>query len=65
VHKALDQKGWNKRIQQDEYEKLTEAAADLGFENGWIQEFNGEVPADLLGQEMPSGEGAVGVNKTL
>jgi putative pyruvate formate lyase activating enzyme len=65
VHKALDQKGWNKRIQQDEYEKLTEAAADLGFENGWSQEFNGEVPADLLGQEMPSGEGAVGVNKTL
>jgi len=64
VHKALELEGWNKRVQQDEYEKLTEAAADLGFENGWIQKFNGEMPADLLGQEMPSGEGIVGVGRT-
>jgi len=62
VHRALKQNGWNSRVQQHEYEKLTEAAADLGFENGWIQEFEGDVPADLLGQEMPSGEGSVGVN---
>jgi putative pyruvate formate lyase activating enzyme len=63
VHKALEQEGWNKRVQQHEYEKLTEAAADLGFENGWIQEFDGEMPADLLGQAMPSGEGTVGADE--
>ena len=43
-----------------EYDMLTEAAGDLGFEDGWLQEFEGEAPADLLGQEMPAGEGVVG-----
>ena len=60
VHRALESESWNSKIQQREYERLTDAAADLGFENGWIQEFNGDKPADLLGQEMPSGEGSVG-----
>ena len=64
VHTALTREGWHVRVQQHEYEKLTDAAADLGFENGWIQEFDGEMPADLLGQEMPSGEGIVGVGQT-
>jgi putative pyruvate formate lyase activating enzyme len=61
VHGALRKDGWKSKVQQREYERLTDAAAELGFENGWVQEFEGEAPADLLGQAMPSGEGSVGV----
>lgn len=64
VHHALTREGWNAKVTERDYEKLTDAAAELGFENGWIQEFDGEAPADLLGQEMPSGEGIVGVGRT-
>jgi len=60
VHRAAHLAGWNRRVGEEEYARLTEAAADLGFENGWIQEFEGDAPADLLGQAMPAGEGAVG-----
>jgi putative pyruvate formate lyase activating enzyme len=63
VHTALETAGWNTKVQQKEYEKLTNVAAELGFENGWIQEFNGDAPADLLGQAMPSGEGSVGLQR--
>jgi len=60
VHRATRLASWNRKVREEEYALLTEAAADLGFENGWIQEFEGEAPADLLGQTMPAGEGAVG-----
>ena len=60
VHRAAQTPGWDRKVQEDEYSLLVEAAEDLGFENGWIQEFEGEAPADLLGQNMPAGEGAVG-----
>ena len=60
VHRALACRGWDRKVHADEYARLTEAAEDLGFDNGWIQEFEGDAPADLLGQEMPAGEGAVG-----
>ena len=63
VHEALHSESWSSKVQRREYERLTEAAADLGFENGWIQEFKGNAPADLLGQDMPSGEGSVGADK--
>ena len=60
VHRAARLEGWSRAVREEEYALLTEAAADLGFENGWIQDFEGEAPADLLGQAMPAGEGAVG-----
>jgi putative pyruvate formate lyase activating enzyme len=60
VYRALQTPGWDRRVSEEEYALLVEAAADLGFENGWIQAFDGEAPADLLGQNMPAGEGAVG-----
>ncbi len=60
VHRAARTDGWNRKVCEEEYALLTEAAGDLGFENGWIQEFEGDAPADLLGQTMPAGEGAVG-----
>jgi len=61
VHRALAMEGWNRKVGAAEYARLTDAAEDLGFENGWIQEFEGDAPADLLGQTMQAGEGAVGV----
>jgi len=60
VYRATQLAGWNRKVLEEEYALLTEAAEDLGFENGWIQEFEGEAPADLLGQTMPAGEGTVG-----
>jgi len=60
VFRALQSEGWNRKVSEEEYARLTEAAEDLGFENGWIQDFEGDAPADLLGQTMPAGEGAVG-----
>jgi putative pyruvate formate lyase activating enzyme len=60
VHRATQTPGWDRRVSAEEYALLVEAAEDLGFGNGWIQEFEGEAPADLLGQNMPAGEGAVG-----
>jgi putative pyruvate formate lyase activating enzyme len=60
VHIASRCEGWNRRILPEEYARLTELAEDLGFENGWIQELEGDTPSDLLGQAMPAGEGAVG-----
>lgn len=60
VYRAAHLAGWDRRVREDEYARVTEAVETLGFENGWIQEFEGDAPADLLGQTMPAGEGAVG-----
>lgn len=60
VHKACGIEGWDRKVQAAEYARLTQLAEDLGFENGWIQEFEGDAPSDLLGQAMPAGGGAVG-----
>ncbi len=64
VYRAATLQGWDRTVREKEYALLTEAAGDLGFENGWIQEFEGDAPADLLGQTMPAGEGAVGADHT-
>jgi len=64
VYRALEMESWNRKVREDEYRLLTDAVADLGFCDGWIQDFEGEAPADLLGQSMPEGQGAVGANGT-
>ena len=44
------------------YAEVAEAAADFGFENGWIQGFESrDASSDLVGENMTPGEGAVGV----
>ncbi|MDD4103347.1 MAG: radical SAM protein [Kiritimatiellae bacterium] len=62
VYRAIEMEGWNRKVRKDEYKLLTDAVSDLGFCDGWVQEFEGEAPADLLGQAMPKGQGAVGAN---
>ena len=42
---------------------MTEAAADFGFEHGWIQGFGSrDTSSDLVGENMTSGEGTVGAS---
>ena len=61
VHRALGREGWGRKVREDEYARLTDAVGGLGFENGWVQDFEGDAPDGLLGQTMRAGEGAAGV----
>ncbi|MBQ5530854.1 MAG: radical SAM protein [Kiritimatiellae bacterium] len=54
---------FDRRVTEAEYAAVTEAAADLGFENGWIQGFEASRAGDsLFGDDMPPGHGKVGKN---
>ena len=58
---ALPTPPFDRVVTEDEYEQITEAAADFGFENGWIQGFaSRDASSDLVGENMPAGEGSVG-----
>ncbi len=59
--KALETPPFNRVVTAAEYESVTEAAADFGFEHGWIQGFGSrDAASDLVGENMTSGEGVVG-----
>ena len=60
LHRAATQDGWNRRVTVAEYRRVPDAAADLGFESGWIQPHVAAETTEMLGCEMPAGEGAVG-----
>jgi putative pyruvate formate lyase activating enzyme len=60
VHAAAQHDGWNRRVTAGEYRRVTDAAEELGFENGWIQPYEAADAKELLGCRMPAGEGAVG-----
>ena len=60
VHRAAGRGGWGRRVTEREYREVTDAADELGFENGWIQPHDAVENRELLGSEMPAGEGAVG-----
>jgi putative pyruvate formate lyase activating enzyme len=60
AYRALETPPFNRKVTEDEYESVTEAAADFGFENGWIQGYEAANPAlALLGENMPEGHGTV------
>lgn len=61
AHRALAAP-WHRPISRHEYDLVTRALEDLGFENGWVQDFADAPPADLLGCAMPPGHGSVGQN---
>ena len=51
---------FNRTVTEDEYASVTEAAADFGFESGWIQGFGSrDTSSDLVGENMTPGEGTV------
>ena len=59
---ALDTPPFDRVVTEEEYAEVAEAAADFGFENGWIQGFESrDASSDLVGENMTPGEGAVGV----
>ena len=55
VYKALENEEWNRGISAEEYSQVTECVEQLGFENGWVQEFGTPAPEGLLGCSMPEG----------
>ena len=58
---ACDTPPFNRVVTEEEYNSVTEAAADFGFERGWIQGFGSRDPSsDLVGENMSAGEGSVG-----
>lgn len=60
AYKARETPPFDRGVTPEEYETVTEAAADFGFENGWIQDFAAADPAlALLGENMPADHGAV------
>lgn len=62
AYRALDIPPFDRKVAEDEYESVTEAAADFGFENGWTQDYAAADPSlALLGENMPSGHGTVGI----
>jgi putative pyruvate formate lyase activating enzyme len=66
VYGAQQKPGWNRRITAVEYEQVTRTVEELGFDNGWIQEWKADdTPDDLLGCNMPAGEAAVGREPTI
>ena len=61
AYKALETPPFDRKVTEEEYESVTEAAADFGFENGWIQGYEAADPKlALLGENMPEGHGSVG-----
>ena len=61
AYRALETPPFNRKVTEREYESVTEAASDFGFENGWIQGYEAADPSlALLGENMPGGHGSVG-----
>lgn len=60
AYKALETPPFNRSVTEEEYESVTEAAADFGFENGWIQGYEASDPKlALLGENMGADHGVV------
>jgi putative pyruvate formate lyase activating enzyme len=60
AYKALETPPFNRMVTKEEYETVTEAAQDFGFENGWFQGFGAADPAiALMGENMGADHGTV------
>ncbi|MBI3986075.1 MAG: radical SAM protein [Lentisphaerae bacterium] len=52
AHLALKREPWNRRVTREEYGRVCRTADDLGFTNGWIQEYNDTRVESLIGFAM-------------
>lgn len=52
LYKAPAQPPWDRTVTRAEYEQVCEEADRLGFVEGWIQEYGGNVPDGLVGHRM-------------
>ncbi len=60
AYRAAELEPFNRKVSEEEYESVAEAAADFGFENGWTQGYESADPSlALLGENMPGGHGCV------
>lgn len=60
AYKAKEIPELNRQLTREEYERVVDASFDLGFENGWIQDFAASDPKlALLGENMAADYGAV------
>ena len=60
AYKALETPPFDRAVTEEEYESVTEAAADFGFEHGWIQGYEASDPnLALLGENMSAEHGTV------
>ena len=60
AYRALETPPFDRGVTEEEYETVAEAAADFGFENGWIQGYAASDPKlALLGEHMSADHGVV------
>ena len=60
AYKGLETPPFDRPVTKDEYESVVEAAADFGFENGWIQGYEAsDAKLALLGENMSEDHGSV------
>lgn len=58
AYDALKISPFNRRVLQEEYQSVVDAADELGFENGWVQGFESSAPEiSLFGENMNAGYG--------
>jgi putative pyruvate formate lyase activating enzyme len=56
AHRAMDRGApWNRRVTAEEYGKVCETVESLGFDQGWVQDYEDQPAGDLLGFRMPRG----------
>ncbi len=60
AYKAVSISPFNRPLTAEEYNEVAEAAADFGFENGWVQDMKASDPKlALLGENMGENHGVV------
>lgn len=60
AYKAMAREPWNRRPTEAAYDRVRGELEKLGFENGWVQEYEAETPDELIGYRMPAGGDAGG-----
>lgn len=52
AYRALESEPWRRRPTPEEYGRVVEAVESLGFEAGWVQEYETPTPDELVGFKM-------------
>jgi putative pyruvate formate lyase activating enzyme len=52
AYRAVGREGWGRRPARAEYDRVVEAVETLGFEAGWVQDYELPAPDELVGFKM-------------
>lgn len=55
AYRAVESVPWNRRPTAEEYGQVVKAVEELGFTEGWVQEYEAPSPEDLVGFKMKPG----------